>query len=82
MFSIKNNIMMYNKQRIGTLERKPQGFIVTDIRQKKKTYESLDEAFNHFTSFDWISVLGKSYACAPRNSCIIKKPVCQRWAIK
>jgi hypothetical protein len=75
----------YKSQLVGRIQQSDDGtYHVSDVRQSTsdKVYGTRDEAFFHFVSFNWQSVVGRSSLAIIDNRVIRKNTqTTQRWAV-
>ena len=75
----------YKSQLVGRIVGRDDGtYHVSDVRQATtdKVYGTRDEAFFHFVSFNWQSVVGRSSLATIDNRVIRKNTqTTQRWAV-
>jgi ribonuclease HI len=78
--------VMHDSQVVGRMMQWQDGrWLVRDIRQETsdKVYAKRDEAFMHFLSFNWSSVVGRSSLATIDNRVIKRNQhLTQRWAMK
>lgn len=74
----------YKSQLVGRIRQRDDGtYHVSDVRQatSDKVYGTRDEAFFHFVSFNWQSVVGRSSLATIDNRVIRKTKTTHRWAV-
>lgn len=77
----RNNVVLFRKQRIGTIERSNSGeFICRNIRGKSAEFRNIADAMAWFTTTDWRTVCTPAKS-ATRTRRIVRQPQAQRWAI-
>ena len=79
----KNNVVLFRKMRIGTIERNNNGeFTCRDVRGKSATTNTYADAMSWFTTTDWrtVVVTGRSSG-HNKTRRIVRQPQAQRWAI-
>lgn len=78
----RNNVVLFRKQRIGTLETNNSGgYVCRNMRGQSAEFRHIADAMLWFTATDWRSIVCPSTSTTTRTRRIVRQPQARRWAI-